>query len=36
MKIAKASQEDCDALYNLMRVLLSAEDEGFPCKPDGS
>jgi hypothetical protein len=36
MKVAKASQEDVDALMNLMRVLNSADDEGFPCRPDGT
>jgi hypothetical protein len=36
VRIAKASRAEVDALLNLMRVLNSAEDEGFPCKPDGT
>jgi hypothetical protein len=36
MKLAKASPEEVDALLNLMRVLRSCEDDGFPCKPDGT
>lgn len=36
MKIAKASQEEVDALLNLMRVLNTADRGGFPCKPDGT
>lgn len=36
MKIAKASPEDVTAILNLMRVLNSADDGGFPCKPDGT
>ena len=35
MKIAKATQEEVDALMNLMRVLNTADD-GIPCKPDGT
>jgi hypothetical protein len=36
MKLAKASPEEVEALMNLMRVLNSAEDDGPPCKPDGT
>ena len=36
MKLAKASLEEVDALMNLMRVLNSCEDDGFPCNPDGT
>ena len=36
MKLAKASPEDTEAILNLMRVLNTADDEGFPCRPDGS
>jgi hypothetical protein len=36
MKLAKASPQEVDALLNLMRVLNTADDNGFPCKPDGT
>jgi len=36
MKLAKATPEEVDALLNLMRVLNTAEDNGIPCKPDGT
>lgn len=36
MKIAKADAKDLDALLNLMRVLNACDDDGFPCKPDGT
>jgi hypothetical protein len=37
MKLTKASEEDVQALLNLMRVLETAQgDFGFPCKPDGT
>ena len=36
MKIAKADEKDVTAILNLMQVLRNSEDEGFPCKPDGT
>ncbi len=36
MKLAKASPEDVEAMMQLMRVLNAADDENFPCRPDGT
>jgi hypothetical protein len=36
MKLAKATQQEVDALLNLMRVLNTAEENQIPCKPDGT
>ena len=36
MKLAKATPEEVEALLNLMRVLNTTEDNGFPCNPDGT
>ena len=36
MKLTKANPGEVAALMHLMRVLNTADDDGFPCKPDGT